>query len=367
MTLHTTLGLRTRQTFSWVPADAVHYIEHTVLGRSIRAIARDNNCHASTILRRVRRLENRRDCPLVDAALKALTPQLSHTTHTVKGDMMTTHIRMSQNDNFDIGPTQARMDREALHALRRLCETGAVMAVAWDMETAVIVREDSDGGSLRTANVEREIAQALALNEWIASKTPDARVARYRITTAGRAAFRELMAQQENRAQGLAPGVEDGFQGAGDAFGDPDSATGSRYLSAESPIVGLARRKDRDGQPFLSRDMVNAGERLRQDFELSQVVIAAPDGWEEAAKAGYAELPQAAQSARDRVSAALAELGPGLMDVAMRCCCLLQGLEATEKVMGWSARSGKIVLRIAMIRLIRHYEKTEGKFAPLIG
>ncbi|MEO1641497.1 MAG: DUF6456 domain-containing protein, partial [Pseudomonadota bacterium] len=43
------------------------------------------------------------------------------------------------------------------------------------------------------------------------------------------------------------------------------------------------------------------------------------------------------------------------------------GLEQTEKLMGWSARSGKIVLRIALQRLKRHYAETQGQFGPMIG
>ena len=67
------------------------------------------------------------------------------------------------------------------------------------------------------------------------------------------------------------------------------------------------------------------------------------------------------------ISAAFADLGPGLSDVALRCCCFLEGLEPTEKAMGWSARSGKIVLRIALERLKRHYAETQGRYGPLIG
>ena len=47
----------------------------------------------------------------------------------------------------------------------------------------------------------------------------------------------------------------------------------------------------------------------------------------------------------------------------MRCCCCLEGLEAAEKRLGWSARSGKIVLRIALMRLHQHYERTLGSAA----
>jgi len=52
--------------------------------------------------------------------------------------------------------------------------------------------------------------------------------------------------------------------------------------------------------------------------------------------------------------------------MVLRCCCYLEGLETAEKKMGWSARSGKIVLRIALYRLRRHYERL-GAGAGLIG
>jgi DNA invertase Pin-like site-specific DNA recombinase len=53
-------------------------------------------------------------------------------------------------------------------------------------------------------------------------------------------------------------------------------------------------------------------------------------------------------------------LGPGLGDIALKCCCYLEGLETAEKRMGWSARSGKIVLRIALQRLLQFYETELG-------
>ena len=133
-------------------------------------------------------------------------------------------------------------------------------------------------------------------------------------------------------------------------------------------------RRDRDGQLFLTRDLVAAGERLREDFELSRMGKQEAEDWNGLMLAGTSDTvlsggrmegssPEAAQA---RVAAALAELGPGLGDVVLRCCCYLEGLELAEKRMGWAARSGKIVLRIALQRLKRHYAEL-GEFSPRIG
>ena len=56
------------------------------------------------------------------------------------------------------------------------------------------------------------------------------------------------------------------------------------------------------------------------------------------------------------VKQALQALGPGLSDVALRCCCDLEGLEAAERKLGWPARSAKIVLRIALEQLEDYYQ-----------
>ena len=72
-------------------------------------------------------------------------------------------------------------------------------------------------------------------------------------------------------------------------------------------------------------------------------------------------------TARARVAQALGDLGPGLGDVVLRCCCFLEGMEAVERRMGWSARSGKIVLRIALMRLKSHYDDNESNWSPMIG
>jgi len=352
----------------WVPVAARHYLAHTEDGQSIRALARATDCHPSTILRQVRRFEGRRDDPLIDAALTSLAERSSAQTLSRETK------QMNMIHAFDDTLTQDRIDHEAKHILRRMCEPRAVLAVAREMETAVVVRENDAGESLRTASVDREIAQAMALKEWITCPDEGNRIRRYFITNAGRAALRRLTAADENKAQGFAEheGTRDPDV-AGWAF--PKEVDGmrsrSRYYAIESPLLGLARRKDRDGTPFLSNDLVKAGERLREDFELAQIggpAVRTYDGFMQSIDTSADTLtPQAALKARARVQAAMQDLGLGLGDVVLRCCCLLEGLEVTEKNLGWSARSGKIVLRIALQRLIVHYETTQGKFAPMIG
>jgi len=343
---------------AWVPDAARNYLVHTEGGQSIRSLARARDCHPSTVMRQVRRFEGRRDDPLVDAALKALSSR-------VTGDAQ------ARRCAEPVGLTETRIARESKRVLRRLIETGAVLAAARDMETAVIVRRTPEGEQMRTAIVERDIAEALALQGWIACTDVGGRIVRYTITNAGRAELRRLTAQDENRAGGF----DDTDQGAGSEW-DRDALHGiarsaPRASVQESPLLGLSRRRTRDGKPFLARDLVAAGERLREDYEIVEVGYAGIAGWRDALDPATSDVPsgaaRGAQEALGRIRAALADLGPGLGDVALRCCCFLEGLEQTEKTMGWSARSGKIVLRIALERLKRHYAETQGRFGPLIG
>jgi len=355
----------------WVPDAARNYLGHTEAGLSIRALARANDCHPSTVLRQVRRFEGRRDDPLIDAALRDLSHQV---TACNQERQRTEHMTMMQKlPTQPTGLTQARIDQDAKRILRRLCEQGAVLAVARDMETAVVVRVTPEGEQVRTAIVEREIAQAMALKDWISCPEPDSRVVRYFVTNTGRAALRRLTAEDENRAGGFSGR---GTDPVGDAGWDIDAIEGvtrqtARYPTTESPLVGLARRKDRDGKPFLSRELVAVGERLREDYELVAIGLGEVETWDGfmtgEAPDEIKEGSKGAIAAYARIKAALAELGPGLGDVVLRCCCFLEGLEQTEKKMGWSARSGKIVLRIALQRLKRHYAETQGRFGPMIG
>ncbi len=343
----------------WVPENVCRYLAHTEVGRPIRDLARGAGCHASTVMRQIRRIEARRDDPLVDAALRALG-----------------HLCGAVDDAVAGVPDDTTLQREALRVLRRMCESGAVLAVARDMDKAVVIRDADAGKGTRTAVVGAEIARAMALNEWISCSSPGptpGRISRYRITAGGRAALGRIVAGAENLARQR---TESGFAEAQTSFSGRAPVGGAtarmRYNIADSPLTALARRRDKEGQPFLGDDLVRAGERLREDFELAQMGTRVTQNWDDfltgGARGGLESGdPSGPEGARDRVARALSDLGPGLSDVALRCCCYLEGLEQAEKRMGWSARSGKIVLRIALQRLKRHYDDPSVAARQMVG
>ncbi|MEM8692850.1 MAG: DUF6456 domain-containing protein [Pseudomonadota bacterium] len=366
---------------AWLPEAAKNYLVHTEVGLPIRELARKSGCHASTVLRQIRKFETRRDDPLVDAALRKLGadlgPGVSVSQFTQSEDVqpMAAHQQAESNEE------KGGLSQDAARILRRLCETGAVLAVALDMEKAVVVREGQTGSAQKTAVVDREVAEYMALQDWITGDG-SGRVTKYKITPTGRLALQNMLSGEPHLH------VVEGMSEAPAQFADQrrewgermvaDPETGQRrkmrYNLAESPLTALARRRDKDGKPFLNDDLVSAGERLREDFELAQMGSRVTQNWDRfltgGARGGFAPdsgVGNGPESARQRVAGALADLGPGLSDVVLRCCCYLEGLETAEKKLGWSARSGKIVLRIALQQLKRHYDETTGPGGGLIG
>ena len=142
--------------------------------------------------------------------------------------------------------------------------------------------------------------------------------------------------------------------------------TVSNGPGSESPLNALARRRGPDGKPFLPPAFVAAGDRLHEDFGISGFEKSDLLGWDKPEQLDrfYARARSTPDTRRadaiHRTLNAIRDLGPGLSDVALRCCCLREGLETTEKRMGWSARSGKVVLRIALQRLSLFYTAHSG-------
>ncbi|WP_096707919.1 DUF6456 domain-containing protein [Phaeobacter gallaeciensis] len=347
----------------WVPEEACRYLEHTEAGRSIRNLAKQAGCHPSTVLRQVRRVETRRDDPLVDAALASLAA--CHYAGDVPGPQPMSARALALGT---VPACAEAFESEAVEVLTCLNPQGAVLAVADGLEKAVVVREAAAGD--KKVVVDRTLAEALALRDWIACPAPG-RLSRYHITPEGRSALSQFVASRENRARSRLESASLATRKTNNR--NRRRPRRARYGLGETPLHMLARLTDRDGTPFLTTDLVRAGERLREDFELAQVAehLAQTSAQAREGDCGPT-MPrrrrpgQAASAAKKRAAAALNALGEGLSDIVMRCCCHLEGLEAAERQLGWSARSGKVVLRIALQQLKLHYDAQQAQ-DELIG
>ena len=132
----------------------------------------------------------------------------------------------------------------------------------------------------------------------------------------------------------------------------------------ESPLRAIARRRDRDGRPFLSASEIAAGERLRADYTRGQIMPRLGANWQasvasgrrDGGRGGIADLTDAALAARIRVEKAIEAVGPELAGVLVDICCYLKGFETVESERGWPVLSAKIVLKTALGALARHYD-----------
>lgn len=145
---------------------------------------------------------------------------------------------------------------------------------------------------------------------------------------------------------------------------DRNAAARPSLNADESPLLWLARRKDKDGQPLITREEYEAGERLRADFTFAQLMPKMSASWnaipvDRSARRGAPgfgiDMLDHVVAARERVNRALTAVGPELAGILIDVCCYLKGLEASERACGYPQRSGKVLLRVALQILARHY------------
>lgn len=132
----------------------------------------------------------------------------------------------------------------------------------------------------------------------------------------------------------------------------------------ETPLGWLRRRKGPDGAPFINEAHYDAGERLRVDFTIAGMSAQVTSNWDKVigsrrrAASGTnmaLDVHDRVLMARERLFAAFEAVGPELTGILVEVCCLANGLEAAERTLGWPQRSGKIVLKLALTSLARHY------------
>lgn len=134
-----------------------------------------------------------------------------------------------------------------------------------------------------------------------------------------------------------------------------------------SPIAGAPKAWRRiDGLDYLlerksiARHQVEAGRRLQDDYELSQMQGAARSGMERVGGRGSRDIPDSALDAGKRMKQALAEIPPELL--SMTVLFLLPdfriesfSLERIAKMVGEDKRAIGLGVRAALSLLARHY------------
>ena len=122
---------------------------------------------------------------------------------------------------------------------------------------------------------------------------------------------------------------------------------------AESPLGWLHAHGHLDDRLF------DAGERLRADYERAQLGASVTMRWDPVRVKGGGEsglAPTERQiAAKQRFDGALDQAGRGLRDVLWRVVCAGETLPVAEKALQWPARSGKLVLRLALDRVADFY------------
>ncbi len=125
-----------------------------------------------------------------------------------------------------------------------------------------------------------------------------------------------------------------------------------RVNLAESPLGWLHARG------LIDDRQAAAGEALRAAYEAAALGARVTmnwgavrvDGTEAPVEPGVRQL-----SAKRRFDEAIAAVGPGLADVLWRVVCAGEGMAEAERALSWPARSGRVVLTLALDRLAAHF------------
>ena len=231
----------------------------------------------------------------------------------------------------------AELEREARRVLRRM---GRAVLIAQDKDCYAVARTASSAASSRV-RVGGELVRAFFARGWICSDG----AGRFARTDAGASFVAEA-------------GVEPGgfkFEDRHRLIEERVTEAGKvRINRAESPLSRLAYRGLVDPVQFaagekMRRDFTLAGLQPRMGVDLTAPVVSGRRG------GGAENISDIALAARQRVNSAMAALGSPLAGLAFDVCCHLMALEEAERSRGWSKRSGRTVLKIALDKLAAHY------------
>jgi hypothetical protein len=154
---------------------------------------------------------------------------------------------------------------------------------------------------------------------------------------------------------------------------EPDAAAQplAARNAAESPLAWLRHRRGRDGKPLLGDAAFAAGERLRADLTRAALVAGPGAGWSPSGRVdGGGWRPdrlnqnETVLAARQRVRRALEAVGPDFAGLLVDVCGFLTPIADLEAEQNWPVRSGKVILRLALEALARHYGLADAGHGP---
>lgn len=123
----------------------------------------------------------------------------------------------------------------------------------------------------------------------------------------------------------------------------------------ESPLGWLHRHGHLDRRQF------DAGEQLRADWERANLSPCVTMRWDpspgSSAQGSGQKLERTEMQAiaKTRFDDALQSAGTGLSDILWRIVCAGEGMRDAETALGWPARAGKLVLKMALDRVADYY------------
>jgi hypothetical protein len=155
-----------------------------------------------------------------------------------------------------------------------------------------------------------------------------------------------------------------GGEAAGQHREEARQKDGTTIDLAESPLARLATIAAGETTPFLARHQVEAGERFRRLFERAQLrgrVTMTYDASRigRSGGNGSGDIADMAADARRELSRVMTQLPADCAGVIFDICGMEKGLQQVEQEREWPRRSAKLVLRIGLDQLARHFGLTE--------
>ena len=352
----------------WLPRSVLIYVLNEKCRISMRKIARHMNVQTSTVSRNVRTVHNKLSDPLYNAGVERLSNALAKSGfQNTALEVRTNSTSQTHPEQFVFQPKEDKLKVDGKKLFKALALPNAVLSVSLNSESVSVTGKQGCEPSARYSTFDRSLAEAFVLRDMI-QLNGSATQLKYSITSKGKSYFERFSEfYLKNTCQNL--GLKD--CGKVEACRETQLANLEQSAIEKSPLYTLLRLRDKFGERYLSPNHVVAGQIFREDYEVSNLLNArhakkTKTGLEQKDVVGEAFC----LGASERFELANKMLGPIMSDVVIRCCCHFQGLGKIERHLGWSARSGKVVLRIALTQLAEFYRTTDeigGANKPLLN